>query len=102
MIRRLKSARMRPLEARRTAEEAKETSMTNTFQDIGVARQIGSYSDAVQGPPDARWVLTAGTPGLSLDGGLAKDITGQAELAWALVRTMLQPAGMTGQDVRKG
>jgi 2-iminobutanoate/2-iminopropanoate deaminase len=101
MIRRLKSARMRPLEARRTAEEAKETSMTNTFQDIGVARQIGSYSDAVQVPPHARWLLTAGTPGLALDGSLPKDITGQAELAWAHVVTMLERADMTVKDLVK-
>src|SRR2546430_1114221 len=101
MIRRLESARMRPLEARRTAEEAKETSMTNTFQDIGVARQIGSYSDAVQGPPPAPGLLTAGTPGPALGGGLPQDITGQAELAWAHVVTMLERADMTVKDLVK-
>src|SRR2546426_12632143 len=39
----------------------KEISMANRYQDIGVARQIGSYSDAVEVPPNARWLVTAGT-----------------------------------------
>ena len=51
--------------------------MANRYQDIGVARQIGSYSDAVEVPPNARRLVTAGTPGLALAGSLPKDITPQ-------------------------
>lgn len=75
--------------------------MTNKLLDIGVARQIGAYSDAVEVPPNARWLFTAGTPGLALDGSLPNDITGQAELAWTHVMTMLERAGMTVKDLVK-
>ena len=67
--------------------------------DIGVARQIGTYSDAVEVAPGARWLLTAGTPGLALDGTLPSDITGQAELAWAHIVAMLERAGMSVNDI---
>jgi 2-iminobutanoate/2-iminopropanoate deaminase len=73
----------------------------NKLYDIGVARQIGSYSDAVEVPPNARWLFTAGTPGLALDGSLPKDITGQAELAWTHIITMLERANMTVKDLVK-
>jgi 2-iminobutanoate/2-iminopropanoate deaminase len=75
--------------------------MTNKLHDVGVARQIGSYSDAVEVPPNVRWLFTAGTPGLALDGSLPKDITGQAELAWTHVMTMLERADMTVKDLVK-
>jgi enamine deaminase RidA (YjgF/YER057c/UK114 family) len=75
--------------------------MANKLQDIGIARQIGAYSDAVEVPPNARWLFTAGTPGLALDGSLPNDITGQAELAWTHVMAMLERAGMTVKDLVK-
>jgi len=75
--------------------------MTNKFHDIGVARQIGSYSDAVEVSPNSRWLFTAGTPGLALDGNLPTDITGQAELAWTHIITMLDRAGMGVKDLVK-
>jgi len=56
--------------------------MTNAIHDIGIARQIGTYSDAIEVPANARWLFTAGTPGLAEDGTLPSDITAQAELAW--------------------
>jgi 2-iminobutanoate/2-iminopropanoate deaminase len=69
--------------------------MNHTIHDIGVAKQIGAYSDAIEVAPNARWLMTAGTPGLALDGQLPSDITEQAELAWTHIVTMLQKAGMT-------
>lgn len=75
--------------------------MTNTPFDIGVARQIGKYSDAVEAPANARWLFTSGTPGLALDGTLPGDIAGQAELAWTHIVTMLEQAGMTVKDLVK-
>ena len=53
--------------------------MTHTVHDIGVASQIAAYSDAIEVGPDLRWLVTSGTPGLSRDGNLPNDITGQAE-----------------------
>ena len=75
--------------------------MANRIHDIGVASQIGTYSDAVEVPADARWVCTAGTPGLGPDGSLAADITGQAEAAWGHIVALLEKAGMTIGDVVK-
>jgi 2-iminobutanoate/2-iminopropanoate deaminase len=54
--------------------------MPHTIHDIGVAHQIGRYSDAIESAPNLRWLHTSGTPGLSIDGVLANDITGQARL----------------------
>ena len=75
--------------------------MTNRLHDIDVARQIGAYSDAVEVPSNARWLFTSGTPGLALDGNLPEDITGQAELAWTHIITMLERADMTVKDLVK-
>ena len=75
--------------------------MPNTLHDIGVARQIGSYSDAVEVAPNARWLFTAGTPGLALDGKLPSDITGQAEIAWRHIVAMLERANMSVKDLVK-
>jgi enamine deaminase RidA (YjgF/YER057c/UK114 family) len=75
--------------------------MSNTIHDIGVARQIGTHSDAVEAPANARWLVTAGTPGLGMDGKLPADITGQAELAWTHIIAMLKRADMTVHDLVK-
>jgi len=75
--------------------------MGNRIHNIGVASQIGTYSDAVEVPANARWLSTAGTPGLAQDGSLAPDITGQAEAAWAHIVALLEKAGMTIGDVVK-
>jgi 2-iminobutanoate/2-iminopropanoate deaminase len=75
--------------------------MGHTIHDIGVASQIGTYSDAIEAKPNLRWLLTAGTPGLSTTGDLPKDITGQAECAWEHVIGLLERAGMTVGDVVK-
>jgi enamine deaminase RidA (YjgF/YER057c/UK114 family) len=73
----------------------------NIRQDIGVASQIGSYSDGVEVPSGKHWLFTSGTPGLALDGTLPTDITGQAELAWTHIMTMLEQAQMTVDDIVK-
>jgi enamine deaminase RidA (YjgF/YER057c/UK114 family) len=72
-----------------------------TLHDIGIARQIGTYSDGVEVPQGARWLYTAGTPGLAADGKLPADITGQAEIAWTHITTLLERAGMTVRDIVK-
>jgi 2-iminobutanoate/2-iminopropanoate deaminase len=78
-----------------------EAVMTNQIHDIGIARQIGTYSDAVEVPAGARWLVTAGTPGLDQAGKLPADITGQAEVAWAHIIAILKRADMTVQDLVK-
>jgi 2-iminobutanoate/2-iminopropanoate deaminase len=73
--------------------------MANKICDIGVARQIGTYSDAVAVPAGARWLYTAGTPGLSAAGMLPSDIVGQTEVAWINLITILEQADMTVHDL---
>ena len=75
--------------------------MSYKFQDIGVARQIAAYSDAVEVQPNLRWLLTSGTPGLSKAGHLPEDISGQAELAWQHIVEMLKQANMQIADAIK-
>jgi|SRR5438067_4993115 len=75
--------------------------MTHKIHDIGVASQIGAYSDAIEAGPNLRWLMTSGTPGLSTTGELPKDIAGQADLAWKHIARMLDRAGMTVADIVK-
>lgn len=75
--------------------------MSNKIHDLGVARQIGTYSDAVEAPANARWLVTAGTPGLGLDGTVPAGIAAQAELAWSHIIAMLEHAGMSVHDIVK-
>jgi 2-iminobutanoate/2-iminopropanoate deaminase len=78
-----------------------EKNMTHTTHDIGVANQIGSYSDAIEFAPNLRWLVTSGTPGLATNGELRKDVTAQAELAWQHIIRMLERAGMVVTDIVK-
>jgi 2-iminobutanoate/2-iminopropanoate deaminase len=73
----------------------------NTQHNIGVAAQIGTYSDAVEVPPGARWLITAGTPGLAADGTLPDGIAAQADRAWQHIVTLLEHADMNIADIVK-
>jgi 2-iminobutanoate/2-iminopropanoate deaminase len=75
--------------------------MEHTAQDIRVARQIGSYSDAVEVAQNVRWLVTSGTPEMAADGQLPADIERQSEIAWGHIVTMLRKAEMTVHDVVK-
>lgn len=75
--------------------------MNTKIHDIGIARQIGTYSDAVEVPANARWLITAGTPGLDAGGKVPSDFATQAELAWRHIVTMLKRADMSVHDLVK-
>jgi 2-iminobutanoate/2-iminopropanoate deaminase len=75
--------------------------MNHKIHDVGVAKQIGTYSDAIEVAPDMRWLYTAGTPGLAADGTVPADITGQAEIAWQHIMAMLKKADMGVHDLVK-
>ena len=75
--------------------------MAHTAHDIGVARNIGPYSDAIEAAPGLRWLYTAGTPGMTKTGEVPKDIEGQSRLAWENVLEVLNKAGMTVADIVK-
>jgi 2-iminobutanoate/2-iminopropanoate deaminase len=73
--------------------------MANTFHEIGVASQIGVYSDAVEVGPNSRWLFSSGTPGLKTDGVLPEDIVGQTKETWKNIALILASAGMTYRDL---
>jgi 2-iminobutanoate/2-iminopropanoate deaminase len=75
--------------------------VANFAINVGVASQIGNYSDAIEVAPNARWLYTSGTPGLALDGQLPNDVAGQAEIAWTHIINMLKHADMTVNDLVK-
>ncbi len=66
--------------------------MVHKIHDIGVAKQIGAFSDAFEVAPGLRWLFTSGTAGLSVAGERPSNITAQAEIAWTHVMTLLERA----------
>lgn len=74
---------------------------TKTTIDVGVASQLGKYSDAVLTGSGQRWLHTSGTPGLAADGSLPADFETQARLAWTHILAMLEAAGMGIGDIVK-
>jgi enamine deaminase RidA (YjgF/YER057c/UK114 family) len=67
--------------------------------NAGVAHQIGHYADAVRVPAGYDAIFVSGTPGLTEDGSLADDITGQATQAWRNVEAILTRAGASLADI---
>ena len=73
----------------------------NLPRNVGVAAKIGTYSDAIETPPGARWLITSGTPGLDAQGKLPDDFASQATLAWENCLRMLGAADMSVHDIVK-
>lgn len=73
----------------------------NKMLNIGVAKNIGTYSDGVAVSGDAKWVMVSGTPGMMPDGSFPEGITAQAEQAWKNVLAILAQAGMGVKDLVK-
>ena len=69
--------------------------------DIGVASQIGKYSDAVEVKQPERMLFISGTPGLMPDGKVSTNFEQQAEQAWRNVLKILQQAGMGPENLTK-
>jgi enamine deaminase RidA (YjgF/YER057c/UK114 family) len=69
--------------------------------DIGIARHIGAYSDAVEVDSDLRWLAVSGTPGMTADGTVPENFEEQATLAWSNVIAALEAAGFGVHDLVK-
>ncbi|MGC1999273.1 MAG: RidA family protein [Candidatus Sulfotelmatobacter sp.] len=74
---------------------------SSTIRNIGIARQIGKYSDGVEAPSSGRLLFLSGTPGLTKEGCLPETFEGQAEQAWINVLSVLEHAGMGPQHLVK-
>ena len=42
--------------------------MIHTIHNVGAAKHIGKYSDAIETESGLRWLFTSGTPGVADDG----------------------------------
>jgi hypothetical protein len=51
--------------------------MKNATQDIGIANQIGKYSDAIETQTPGRMLFLSGTPGLTTEGRLPDTFEGR-------------------------
>jgi 2-iminobutanoate/2-iminopropanoate deaminase len=68
--------------------------MSHKRHDIGVAKHIGQYSDAVEVVPGLRWLYTSGTPGVAADGSIPPGIEEQSRLAWENILKIVADASM--------
>ena len=75
--------------------------MHHKIHDVGAAKQIGRYSDAIEAQPGLRWLYTSGTPGVAADGTFPPGIEAQARLAWTYMMEILHKANMTAADLVK-
>ena len=73
----------------------------NQQHNVGVAARIGTYSDAIEVSSGARWLISAGTPGITQDGKVPEDFAEQATLAWENVIRILNNADMGVHDIVK-
>jgi 2-iminobutanoate/2-iminopropanoate deaminase len=78
-----------------------DLSMTHTIHNVGAAKHIGKYSDAIETEAGLRWLFTSGTPGVAEDGKIPPGIEAQSRLAWGYIVAALEKAGMTTKDLVK-
>jgi enamine deaminase RidA (YjgF/YER057c/UK114 family) len=74
----------------------------NVQRNAGIARHVGSYSDAVEIIDAKRILYVSGTPGVDGDsGGLPEGFVEQADLAWKNIIRILGEADMGVEDIVK-
>lgn len=74
----------------------------NVKRNAGIARHVGSYSDAVEIVGAQRILYVSGTPGIDGDSGdLPDSFSEQADLAWKNVIRILAEADMGVEDIVK-
>lgn len=71
------------------------------IHDIGIASQIGKYSDAIEVTLPGRLLFISGTPGLTPSGDLPAEFEQQAEQAWKNVLQLLERAHMGPEHLVK-
>jgi len=64
-----------------------------------VVAPFATYSQAVEVPPNARWLHIAGQVGVNPDGSLAGDSAAQVRRAWQNVLALLAAAEMGPEDL---
>jgi 2-iminobutanoate/2-iminopropanoate deaminase len=69
--------------------------MPHHIHNVGAAKQIGRYSDAIEVQPNLRWLMSSATPGVTETGSFPQGIEAQSRQAWTHIMAMLEKAGMT-------
>jgi 2-iminobutanoate/2-iminopropanoate deaminase len=80
---------------RRPGQNGLLRGMSHKIHNVGAAKHIGRYSDAIETQPGLRWLHSSGTPGVGDNGLIPEGIEAQARLAWNHISAMLQAAGMS-------
>jgi enamine deaminase RidA (YjgF/YER057c/UK114 family) len=62
---------------------------------------VGSYSHAIEVPPNARWLFISGQVALTTDGNVPAGFAEQCALAWTNLGNVLASAGMSTPDLVK-
>ena len=62
---------------------------------------IGTYSQAIEVGPNARWLVISGQVGIDPDGKTLDGVAAQSEQAWRNLVAILEAAGMTVQNLVK-
>lgn len=75
--------------------------MRHRIHDVGAAKHIGCYSDAIEIAPGLRWIFTSGTPGVDENGDLPPGIAAQTRLVWKHIVGVLKAADMSVHDLVK-
>jgi enamine deaminase RidA (YjgF/YER057c/UK114 family) len=75
--------------------------MTTVHNPRTVHAPVGSYSHAIEVPPNARWLFISGQIALSPDGKVPKDFPEQCRLVWTNLHNVLKSAGMDKKDLVK-
>ena len=60
--------------------------MSHTIHNVGAAKHIGKYSDAIETESGLRWLFTSGTPGVADDGKIPPGIEAQSRLGVGIHR----------------
>src|SRR5262245_10316668 len=71
------------------------------YNPATVAPPVGSYSHAIETPPNARWLTISGQVGVSPDGKVGASAAEQAEQIWKNILAILADAGMGPEDLVK-
>ena len=75
--------------------------MLKKYDPDTVYKPIAAYHQAVEVPPNARWLVTAGQGGIAPDGELVQDPEAQIAQTWKNVAALLAAADMGPEDLVK-
>ncbi len=73
--------------------------MNKTYSPDTVAAPFSNYVHAVEAPESTRWLYVSGQLGVTRDGSVPEDFTGQAEQAFRNVIAILDEAGIGVTDI---